>query len=125
MLPFLTGYGWNAGANRYVDLATGRFVSQDLIDSRISLADWQNGMMVNIKQAHTAAAALSNGGWANMSQSDWGATGQMIREQYGYLRNFAEQIANGTQALDGRLMVRTDMYADAAYGTFSRMRTRQ
>jgi hypothetical protein len=147
MLPSLTGYGWNPTAHRYVDLESGRFVSQatirdglenlidmsalnmnqltqQLIDQQITLAAWQSGMMTEIKSAHVAASALSQGGWAQMTQSDWGATGQLIKEQYGYLRNFAEEIASGKQALDGRALVRSDMYGDAANTTYSAMRTR-
>ena len=56
-----------------------------------------------------------------MTQSDWGATGQLIREQYDFLRNYAKEIANGTQPIDGRMLVRSDMYADAANGTFWEM----
>ena len=140
-------YAWNETAGRYISLSTGRFVpfsdvrdalesvidtagirmntlTQSMVDGQIPLAEWQAGMMEQIKLAHTASAAASRGGWAQMSQSDWGAAGRMIRDQYDYLRNFAEQIANGTQALDGRALVRADLYADAARGTFEAMRRR-
>ena len=144
MFPPATGYEWNDTAQRYIDISTGRFVSsatirnaledmmdasalrmneitQTLIDGGISLADWQTGMMSEIKTAHTASAALANGGWAQMTQSDWGATGQLIRTQYDYLRNFAAEIASGQQPLDGRALVRADLYGDAANGTYSEM----
>jgi hypothetical protein len=81
-------------------------------------------MMQEIKSAHVAASALANGGWDSMTPSDWGFTGQRIREQYDYLRNFSSQIADGTQPLDGRALVRSDMYGDAANGTYSAMRER-
>lgn len=147
MLPQATGYGWNSVAHRYYNLDTGVFVSstqvsqgleavmdasalqmnaltQSLIDGGISLADWQTSMMEQIKLTHTASAALANGGWAQMTPSDWGATGQMIREQYDFLRNYAQEIANGTQPLDGRMLVRSDLYADASNGTFWEMTKR-
>lgn len=139
MFPAETGFGWNG--TRYYDLETGRFVSnseiragleamidasaintnaltQSLIDGRISLADWQMGMMEEIRISHAASAALANGGWAQMTPSDWGYEGSLVKEQYKYLANFAEEIANGTQALDGRALVRSDMYADAVNGTY-------
>lgn len=142
MFPPLTGYGWNG--TRYYDLDTGQFVSnkairdslesmmdvsalrmneltQTLIDGGISLADWQTAMMGEIKISHTAAASLANGGWAQMDQSSWGATGQLIRAQYDYLRNFAAEIASGQQPLDGRALVRADLYGDAANGTYAEM----
>lgn len=140
-------FAWNETAGRYISLKTGRFVpfsavrdqlesvidqsairmnavTQQLIDKQISIVEWQSTMMEQIKLSHTAAAAASRGGWAQMSQSDWGATGRMIRDQYDYLRNFADQIANGEQALDGRALIRADLYGDAARGTFEQMRRR-
>lgn len=144
-LPQATGYGWNG--HRYFDLDTGQFVSkatvrnalESLIDVSavrmnglseklkagvVSLADWQSGMMDMIKQSHVAASALANGGWAQMTQSDWGYVGSLVKEQYQYLRNFAKQIVDGTQPLDGRFLVRTDLYGDAANTTYSAMQTR-
>ena len=143
-------YGWDEATGRYRILTgpgAGRFVpfsdvrdalesvmdasgarmntlTQQLVDSRISLAEWQSGMMEQIKISHSAAAAASRGGWAQMSQADWGAVGRMIREQYGYLRNFANQVASGEQRLNGTALVRADLYAGAARGTFEEMRRR-
>jgi len=144
---FPSHYGWNDTAGRYINLETGQFVkftdirnaleltmdaaairmnnlSQQLLDGNISLANWQTSMMEQIKIAHVAAGSAANGGWAQMEQSDWGAVGQMIRKQYDHLANFAEQIANGEQKLDGRLLMRSDMYGDAPRGTFEQMERR-
>lgn len=144
--PVPSSYRWNETAGRYVDPA-GRFVkftdvrdalesimdasrermhslTQQLADQSISLAEWQSGMMQQIKISHVAASAAANGGWAQMSASDWGAAGHIIRDQYDYLRNFAREIASGDQPLDGRALVRTDLYGDAARGTFEEMRRR-
>jgi len=147
MFQLTTGYGWNSAASRYTDITTGRFVSnkvirngledmmdasasnmnlltQSLVDGNISLAQWQSAMMGEIKASHVASAALSQGGWEQMTQSDWGAVGRLIRDQYDYLRNFASQIASGEQPLDGRALVRADLYGDAANGTYSQMQRR-
>ena len=140
-------YGWNEAAGRYFDISTGKFVpfsdvrnalefviedqkaymhaiTQSLIDGNVSLADWQSGMMDAIKLEHTAAAAAARGGWAQMSQADWGATGRLIRTQYEYLQNFAEQIANGEQLLNGTCLVRADLYGQAGRGTYEEIRRR-
>lgn len=77
-------------------------LTQQLTDGGISLANWQKGMRAEIKIIHINAAMSSQGGWAHMTQSDWGFTGQLIRTQYKYLDNFAAQIASGEQPLDGR-----------------------
>ena len=128
-------------AGRYRDTATGRFVSgaavrgeldgylnntdsaakalaEGLRGRQLSLADWELGMRQHIKNVHLNAIALERGGWANMRPQDYGRAGQVIREQYGYLRNFADQSEAGTQRLDGTLGRRARMYSEAARTTF-------
>ncbi len=140
-------YGWNETSSRYYNLATGQFVSfievrnalefnitasqiqmhsltEQLIARTISLEQWQIGMAQEIKIAHTSAAAAARGGWAQMTQADWGAVGQQLRVQYEFLRNFANEISNGTQLLNGSALVRADLYGQAARGTFEEMRRR-
>lgn len=146
-LPALSGYGWSENAQRYINLETGRFVSastvrnaleslmqnsqanmnsltQSLIEGNVTLAQWQTGMMQQIKVAHVAASAAANGGWAQMTASEWGFAGSLIKEQYQFLQNFAAQIASGEQGLDGRALMRANMYGEAARGTFEEMRRR-
>ncbi len=131
---------WSAASQRYRDDATGRFVSQLAVNqavdavikagsqhmvamtqalqtNQITLAEWQTQMATEIKMLHTGAAALGRGGWDQMTQSDWGWTGQRIRAQYGWLRNFAHDIATGHQPMDGRLLARAAMYAEATRAT--------
>ena len=145
--PVQSNFAWNAVAGRYIDLSTGRFVSssvvrdelelamqsskdsmklisQQLIDGNLSLPEWQLQMMDNIKLAHLNAAMSANGGWAQMSQSDWGFTGAKIKEQYKFLNNYANQIYTGEQSLNGQILVRSNMYGDAARSTFEAMRLR-
>jgi len=141
-------YGWNEVAGRYINLDTGQFISSskvrdalesvmdaanghmnsltmDLIGHNISLVQWQSAMMQEIKLAHTAAAASANGGWAQMTQSDWGFAGRLIRTQYEHLEKFANQIANGEQPLDGRALMRANLYGQAPRGTYEAQRQRQ
>ena len=106
----------------YVDNSEN--VSRDLAmllrEGQISLADWQLQMRSHIKDVHLSAAAAQRGGWDNMTQADFGRVGQRIRTQYEFLDNFAQQIADGTQPLDGRFLVRAQMYTDASIATFDR-----
>jgi len=53
-----------------------------------------------------------------MTPADYGRAGQIIREQYGYLRGFANDIASGKQRLDGTLGVRAKLYTGAGRSTF-------
>lgn len=139
--PLLPQFRWNERAAQYADQVTGRFVSRQLIrdqlenvvdassnvmralsqqlrNGEISLADWQIGMVSQIKTSHLAAAAMQKGGWTQMSQSDFGRTGQIIRREYGFLRSFAEDIASGKQKLDGSLTRRSALYGQQGRPTY-------
>lgn len=144
------GYRFNPRAGttgRYID-KRGRFVSQKVITTElervtvgakdemiglskrlqageISLADWQLGMRDRIKAIHNAQAAIAKGGWAQMSQADWGAVGQMTKRQYAFLQKFAVDIEQGKQVLNGNFLRRAGMYADAGRGTGQDMRRRE
>jgi hypothetical protein len=84
----------------------------------ISLADWELAMRRHIKNVHLNAIALERGGWANMRPEDYGRAGQIIREEYGYLKGFAADIAAGRQRMDGTLPRRAQLYTQAARETF-------
>ena len=135
----MTRYRWEPDAGvsgRYRDTRTGRFVpaatvrreldtyidasddaaralTKALRNRELSLADWELAMRREIKRTHLNAIALERGGWGNMRPADYGRAGQIIREQYAYLRRFAQQIADGTQRLDGRAEVRAQLYTSA------------
>lgn len=143
-------FRWNPNAGttgRYI-APSGRFVAQSVIKREmesviggvkremqslskslqggsISLQEWYDGMRGRIKLTHSVDASIAKGGWAQMTQSDWGAVGQLTKRQYQFLNNFALQIADGTQPLDGRFLVRSGMYADAARATGEDMKRRE
>lgn len=145
--PLAPGFAWDERIGKYRSVVSGRFVSfsavrdacastarasganiarlaDDLRGGRLSLAEWQSGMMREIKILHTAEAAAARGGWAQMSQSDWGYVGSLVKKQYAYLDRFAAQIESGEQALNGRFNVRAGMYGKAGNGTYEEMRRR-
>jgi hypothetical protein len=143
----LSEYGWNELAGRYVDLTTGRFIAFDVIKSEleavvsasqanivriseqliagdITLPQWQLLMEKEIKIGNVASAALAKGGWAQMTQADWGYVGSNIKKQYQYLRNFAQEIASGKCPLNGRLITRARLYGAEDRAMFEEMRRR-
>ena len=134
-------YEWSPGSQRYVNAVTKRFVartqvrqalditldrsrnevarlSRELVNGRINLADWQRATAREIKNMHMASAALAKGGWAQMTPQDTGRVGRIIRDEYAYLANFAQQIKSGQQKLDGSLVTRANLYAQAPRGTY-------
>lgn len=135
-------YTWNEGAGRFVnergqfvaertvrrvvdDVADAasermRMASQSLLEGRTSLGAWQTSMQADIKLAHSSTAVIAHGGAEQMTFSRWGSVGQTIRGEYGYLRQFAAQIASGEQPLNGTLVSRAAMYGQASRVTFER-----
>ena len=138
-------YRWEptAGASgRYRDTASGRYVAgtqvrreldryldgddpakalaEALRGRQVSLADWEIAMRRHIKNTHLNAVAMERGGWANVTPADYGRVGQIVREQYGYLRGFANDIASGKQRLDGTLGTRAKLYTQAGRESFYR-----
>lgn len=134
------GFSWDLDAARYRDDAGklvaeakvraaldtvltaqaghARDLTQQMIDGDLSLASWQTQMQSAIKGSHLIGTSVASGGWAQLTKSDLGWTGQRIRAQYRYLANFAGQIAAGEQALDGTALSRAEMYMEAARATY-------
>jgi hypothetical protein len=116
-----------AALDRTLDTAEKRMaaVTEQLRQGSIALPDWQLQMAREVKSVHLASAALAKGGWAQMAPADYGRAGQLIRRQYAFLRNFAQQVANGEQRLDGTLARRAGMYVAAGRGTFHQVERRE
>jgi hypothetical protein len=98
---------------------------KQLQSGQIGAQEWYDTMRAKMKLVHTIEGSIAKGGWGRMSQADWGAIGQISKFQYGKLANFARQIVNGEQPLNGRGLVRTGMYAEAGRGTYQQMLRRE
>lgn len=142
----MSRYRWEDAAGltgRYRDTRTGRFVSPGIVrkeldtylsagddtvqaladalrNREISLADFELAARRLIKNTHLNAIALERGGYANMTPADYGRAGQIIRQQYAYMKNFALDIASGKQRIDGTLSRRLRLYAQAGRNSFYR-----
>lgn len=133
---------WNEQAGRFVD-ARGRFVAessvratidviadgssarmaqaaQAMLDGTMSLAEFQASLMHTSKLAHVATATIANGGAARMTPSDYLSSAREIKSQYRYAREFAAQIADGRQPLNGTVVSRARQYGQSARGHFER-----
>src|SRR5689334_8348422 len=109
-------FNFDNRSQRWRDSTTGRFVSSDAVNAEmfrhsdathatlegltrqlyagdINLARWQVAVASELKDAHLAQAMFAVGGRDNMGFAEFGRVGQTLREQYGYLNTFAEQIA--------------------------------
>jgi hypothetical protein len=140
----MPSYRWEPGAGvtgRYRDLRTGRFLppatvrreldaylansgdavkalAEQLRGGQINLADWQTAMRQQIKMTQLNAQAAAVGGYNNMTPADYGRVGQRVRQQYGFLQEFARQIETGEQRLDGTLARRAELYIKTGRATY-------
>ena len=93
-------------------------LTEQLRDRSITLGRWEREMRAELKHIHIYSAMLAKGGRMQLSQSDYGRIGREIRDQYDFLRTFADEIASGKQPVDGRLTARTRLYAQSGRVTF-------
>lgn len=139
-------YEENTG--RYRNLATGRFISREQVvglvdqivdrtnatatdtlatmvaDHRLSAADWKDAMARTIKNAYIQQTELAAGGRANVTQEMWGSVGGQLAEQFGYLDDFAREVAGGNLT-EGQIRARSEMYVSSSREAFWRVKDRQ
>lgn len=134
-------YGWDERVGAYRNLATGRFstatdvraaldssldaasnrmaaLAEELRAGRLTTSAWQVQMAAEIKDVQLYSAAAARGGFAQLTQADYGRVGQITREQYVFLRERAKAIADGSQKLSSELTSRARLYGQAARGTY-------
>ncbi len=83
---------------------------------------WRLQTQQVLKDGHIGAAALSKGGFENLTRSDLGVIGARLRFQYDHLAVLGLDTAPGN--FDGRAMARLAMYGAATRGTFQAMNQR-
>jgi hypothetical protein len=81
----------------------------DLGAGTMTLPEWENEMRWVIKDAFGASYVLGRGGRPSMTPADWGRVGRRVRDQYGFLANFASQMAAGSVTTQ-RAVMRASMY---------------
>lgn len=140
----VSNYYWDDRAGRYRD-ARGRYVSeakirdgvdrvvlhasrnmytlaQEFRTTDMTVGQWRDKMLNEVKLAHTAVALAVYGGKEHMGPREWGIVGQIIRQQYQYVQKFAQDILDGRQQLNGRMDARAALYGQAARSTYENMR---
>lgn len=101
------------------DASAARFglLAQDAVAGRITAADFQQAMMLELKHLYNASSALAVGGYNRMTAVEWGRNGQILRSEYGYLAGFAQDIADGKLS-PAQADARARLYAGKAYSRF-------
>ena len=132
----LPGYKFDRATGSYLFSASGATVSRDEIlflldratsgradtmqriaeyatEGRILPADFELAFAQMLKQQYTQLAILGKGGIEQMMPGDWGRIGGYLKPQYGYVSNFAAQIAAGEVSV-AQATSRADMYLGGA-----------
>lgn len=136
-------YGWDAQSGRYRNLTTGRFLSRDAVldmatrslAASTSAADTLAGMVAGgtvspgdfgllarqeIKGEYIRQYLLGIGGREQMTPSDWGTVGRMLRDQYHpYLDGFLQDIADGKLS-EAQIQARLRMYTSSAHQAYEK-----
>lgn len=135
-------YSYDSSTYRYRDKQTGRFVSDDtlrslvgqyqearheiarsvasrLANGKMSPAQMVDTMRGALRDTYTAAYMAARGGRNAMTQSDWGQLGQMLKKQYGYLNDFAAEVAAG-QLSEAQIAARATLYFNSATQAYFR-----
>lgn len=133
---------WDSQNRRYYDLEIGQYMARDkvlgyvqamidtavpvtdtlanlVIDARISPADWQFLMREEIKREYITQYLLGIGGRAQMTPTDWGSIGGMLKEQYGHLDGFLQDILDGKLS-EAQIAARSKMYSRSAREAYER-----
>lgn len=128
-------YYWDTTVGRYRG-SDGRFVAKSVIDSFINRSlltsanvsdtlgqmvsnglvnvnDWKLSFREEIKGEYIRQYLTGKGGLDQMTSKDWGSIGGMLKEQYGYLDGFAQDIASGNLS-EGQILARSNMYINSA-----------
>jgi hypothetical protein len=101
----------DAASLRYGNLAA------DAVNGLISPAKFQRAMEAELKASYNATSALARGGWSQMDAASFGRNGQLLRQEYGYLSGFAQDLADGNLSA-AQAAARAKLYAGKAYSRY-------
>lgn len=133
---------WDQPSKRYRNTETGRYMgSRQMLPLRDEFIDAQKAaagdladrlaageittnryveeMRGLIKTTYLDEYALAHGGRNNMTSRDFGIVGNMCRDQYGYLNNFAGEI-NAGELSPAQIRARGRMYIESASRAYER-----
>jgi hypothetical protein len=99
--------------------SAGRALARLVANGQLSPADWRAAMRAELRDEYIRQYLVGRGGRAQMTASDWGRVGGMLRDQYRYLDNFTEEIAAGRLS-EAQIAARSGMYFNSSREAFER-----
>jgi hypothetical protein len=85
----------------------------------MTLGQFETEMRLRLKRAYVSEYVLGRGGRGQMTPSDWGRVGNMLRGQYGYLRQYLDDLSSGAETR-GTAANRARNFLGSARQSFSR-----
>ena len=105
----------------FIDLKRDTFSSltDDLINSRITVQEWLLDMRKRVRDAHSAHYMLARGGRNAMFQDDLDILSDTIKAQFDYLQKFGEEVRAGNLSAK-QITARSEMYIESAKSSHER-----
>jgi hypothetical protein len=73
----------------------GKASTERLAEGTRTLQQWEAEQRKALKTAYIDQYVMGRGGRGQMTQSDWGRLGSLLKSQYQYLQGFAADLASG------------------------------
>jgi hypothetical protein len=99
--------------------ATLRVLTGQLYAGTANLAEWQAAVAGELRDAHVAHAVFGRGGRERMTSKAWGRVGGHLKDEYRWLGEFAQGIADGQVSL-AQAQSRAAQYARATQQAYHR-----
>lgn len=98
-----------------IDLKRDTFsdLTDDLINSRITVQEWVFEMRKRVRDVHSAQYMLARGGRNAMFQTDLDVLTEIIKDQFDYLQQFGEEVRAGRLSAK-QITARSELYIEAS-----------
>ena len=88
-------------------------LTDDIVNSRITVQEWVFEMRKRVRDVHSAQYMLARGGRNAMFQTDLDALADIIKDQFGYLQQFGEEVRAGKLSAN-QITARSELYMEAS-----------
>jgi hypothetical protein len=88
-------------------------LSDRLASGDLDVGTWERAMRDAIKAIFGAQYVFGRGGLKAMQSKDWAAVGDLVKEQYGYLSGFADDVAAG-KLTTPQIRIRAELYVGSS-----------
>lgn len=88
--------------------------TDDVINNRISVKDWQSSLASSLKSMHINSYSLGRGGVKQIDADDMKSIKNRLKSEFNYLEKFAREIEGGSLS-EAQIKNRVRLYVDAAY----------